>query len=1084
MKKILVIGLLSFVIPLTMTADTAMPINSCGEINQAGTYTLSADITGGASSCLKIHDTSQVYINCNNHAVIMDLKGGATADSIVSVKNVQNFSLQSCTIKTANNSLNWPIWGVRAEDSSTGVIKNNDFTDTIVEADRTSGLKVTNNTFGSNYQQDSSNNNQIEDNTFNPVAKKGSQAALVILGNGSNNSIRRNIIDGKSDGIFANQLGYDDGISLQDETGDFVEDNTLSNFWDCGIENSGFVFNSQINRNKISNSAYCGIGGWYFSSLKGNTITQNTVDNTPTLFTFFYYYGLRLKDTNIFFKDNSFTGNILTNARPEMYPQSSFFLVSHSLSGVSQAGIINKDERPALSSDFVTGNNIFTNNNFGTSKSAPYFDPTGMVIDGGGNTCQAGSGSVLNCTGASVANKSTAKPAVNININTTNQSTNSATTSQTSITSSNTTGGLVSVSITAAPNPAPYGSPTTLSWTSSNAVSCAAGGMWTGDKALSGSYETGPIIASFVFSITCKGADDSTAQSGVTVNNQAIVNTTPSSTGSAAGATGQQSTVEDLQKQLQDLINQLNALQGGSGLTEQPTTSNAASQVNTFDKDLYFGLKSDSGVSNLQEFLTEQGYYTGPISGNFFLLTMDAVKKFQEAQGLNPTGYFGAATRGAANNIINGLVQGYPTNDNAVANKLPAPDSSITQTQTTTTQPATTTQNQVTTQPAASSQNQTSATISTSTLPDLIVKSIEINPNPMTLGMPVNIVTTIKNIGGATASGVGLQRINKTNGAFMGQVDGMTLKAGEEYIDRSGFLSPSYFANCSAGGTNIIRVTVDYNNLVSESNESNNILENTVTLSGCSPASTAAVTTITTSSGTTSQTTIATTTASNTTASSTPAVPSVNLTTNPSTINDGSTAVISWTTSNATSCTAGDAWSGDKTTSGTYTTPSLFASVGSYTFSLNCSGTAGSTQNSVTITVNPAAPTFTFIAPVSQEQLQMGKSYNIRWQASSNTGIMSTIRLSLYKGGGYKDFIAVDVSNSGSYSWNIPTNLQTGSDYQIRIFNPNYPNNYRDSSNFSIVAASTSYNNPSSSELASMSAALANIAKQVMQLTK
>lgn len=84
----------------------------------------------------------------------------------------------------------------------------------------------------------------------------------------------------------------------------------------------------------------------------------------------------------------------------------------------------------------------------------------------------------------------------------------------------------------------------------------------------------------------------------------------------------------------------------------------------SFDHDLYMGLRNDPDVSNLQEFLTDQGFYNQTISGNFFILTRNAVKKFQQAHDLKPTGYFGPLSRAVANKILAGGA-------GAEANRLP-----------------------------------------------------------------------------------------------------------------------------------------------------------------------------------------------------------------------------------------------------------------------------------------------------------------------------------------------------------------------------------------------------------------------------
>jgi len=73
----------------------------------------------------------------------------------------------------------------------------------------------------------------------------------------------------------------------------------------------------------------------------------------------------------------------------------------------------------------------------------------------------------------------------------------------------------------------------------------------------------------------------------------------------------------------------------------------------SFNRNLYYGLTNDAGVLALQQFLTAQGDYSGPISGNFFSLTQKAVVQFQQNNGIAPaSGYFGSFTRAAANNLL------------------------------------------------------------------------------------------------------------------------------------------------------------------------------------------------------------------------------------------------------------------------------------------------------------------------------------------------------------------------------------------------------------------------------------------------
>lgn len=83
--------------------------------------------------------------------------------------------------------------------------------------------------------------------------------------------------------------------------------------------------------------------------------------------------------------------------------------------------------------------------------------------------------------------------------------------------------------------------------------------------------------------------------------------------------------------------------------------SSAHAQV--FTGSLYYGLQNNSEVSQLQEFLTSQNLYSGPITGNFYFLTLSAVKAFQTQQGITPAaGYFGPITMASANKIADAEV--------------------------------------------------------------------------------------------------------------------------------------------------------------------------------------------------------------------------------------------------------------------------------------------------------------------------------------------------------------------------------------------------------------------------------------------
>ncbi|HEY4512397.1 MAG TPA: peptidoglycan-binding domain-containing protein [Candidatus Paceibacterota bacterium] len=73
----------------------------------------------------------------------------------------------------------------------------------------------------------------------------------------------------------------------------------------------------------------------------------------------------------------------------------------------------------------------------------------------------------------------------------------------------------------------------------------------------------------------------------------------------------------------------------------------------TFDQDLFYGLRQNEDVKELQEFLADKGFYDGSATGNFFSLTLSSVKKFQTAHGIAPaSGYFGPKSRAKANELL------------------------------------------------------------------------------------------------------------------------------------------------------------------------------------------------------------------------------------------------------------------------------------------------------------------------------------------------------------------------------------------------------------------------------------------------
>ena len=89
------------------------------------------------------------------------------------------------------------------------------------------------------------------------------------------------------------------------------------------------------------------------------------------------------------------------------------------------------------------------------------------------------------------------------------------------------------------------------------------------------------------------------------------------------------------------------------GSTATSGAKNSSTNLANITKDLYIG-STGNDVKQLQALLVnEVGYSADLITGYFGRITRDAVKRFQEKYGIQPThGYFGAITRKALNALI------------------------------------------------------------------------------------------------------------------------------------------------------------------------------------------------------------------------------------------------------------------------------------------------------------------------------------------------------------------------------------------------------------------------------------------------
>jgi len=315
---------------IAVTTDTT--ITECREITTPGSYSLAGNlvqppVSTQDTACLAIHDANNVQLDCRSNTITAS--PGGIYGVPVSITNVQNFSIRNCTLEARGSLL-------LATSSSNGVIDGNTFgnlTDQrIVDVQfiLVNNSIFSNNILNASFIQRRSSGNTLRFNTATcPVWTNGLACAGVFISTyGWNNTFDSNQIDGKSGPQPSqNALGADDGIVIQDETGDVLANNVIKNAWDAGIETAGNIVNTRIANNSIANVPI-GIGGWYWNSWTNVSVTNNIVDRAHQLFVFYRYYGLRPAnwwdgvayeapaDMGVYFQGNLFSGNQLLNGYP------------------------------------------------------------------------------------------------------------------------------------------------------------------------------------------------------------------------------------------------------------------------------------------------------------------------------------------------------------------------------------------------------------------------------------------------------------------------------------------------------------------------------------------------------------------------------------------------------------------------------------------------------------------------------------------------------------------------------------------------------------------------------------------------
>jgi hypothetical protein len=114
--------------------------------------------------------------------------------------------------------------------------------------------------------------------------------------------------------------------------------------------------------------------------------------------------------------------------------------------------------------------------------------------------------------------------------------------------------------------------------------------------------------------------------------------------------------------------------------------------------------------------------------------------------------------------------------------------------------------------------------------------------------------------------------------------------------------------------------------------------------------------------------------------------PTVSLNGSPGTVSNGSASMLSWSSTNASSCTASGGWSGSKGTSGSWSTGALSATT---SYALTCNGSSGTTaatqSTTVTVQSSTAGGSLSVTSPATLPAATSGGSYFYLLQASGGT---------------------------------------------------------------------------------------------------
>lgn len=113
-------------------------------------------------------------------------------------------------------------------------------------------------------------------------------------------------------------------------------------------------------------------------------------------------------------------------------------------------------------------------------------------------------------------------------------------------------------------------------------------------------------------------------------------------------------------------------------------------------------------------------------------------------------------------------------------------------------------------------------------------------------------------------------------------------------------------------------------------------------------------------------------------------LPTLALSASPAAIVQGATSMLTWSSTNATSCAASGDWTGTRSTAGSESTGAL-NTVRTYNYTLTCTGAGGSTSKTANLVVSATPPLPTVSISANPAQVASGGTSTLTWSSTNAT---------------------------------------------------------------------------------------------------